>query len=93
MKYEANFMVHKLTVSDVAIAYQIPRSTVVKHIRSGKIKVNHDNLIDYYQLIEFLGMPVRAQTPDRSVNLEEENRELKRKILMLESLIKSYSNS
>lgn len=87
MKYESSFQIHKLSISDVAIAYRIPRSTVLKHIKNGELSVNKDKLIDYYQLIDFMGQPNGNVLTDRTNQLLTENAALKQKIYMLENML------
>lgn len=76
-----------LSISDVAIAYRIPRSTVLKHIKNGDLRVNNEKLIDYYQLVDFMGQPSRGILNDRTEQLLTENEKLKRRIYILEHMI------
>ena len=45
----------KFSISDAAIAYKRPRSTIVKYIKSGDFKLDYNNLIEYSDLIRKFG--------------------------------------
>lgn len=87
MIYASNLQIRKLSVSDVAIAYRIPRKTVLKHIRNGDIKVNNDKLLDYYQVVNFFGEPENPKNIEK--DLYAENQELKARISFLEKMLSS----
>jgi hypothetical protein len=44
----------KFSISDAAIAYKKPRSTILRHIRNGDFELDYNNLIDYSQLVKNL---------------------------------------
>ena len=42
----------KFSISDAAIAYRKPRSTILKYIKSGDFELDYNNLIEYSQLVK-----------------------------------------
>lgn len=92
MLYESKFQIHKISISDVAIAYRIPRSTVLKYINSGHLRLNNERLIDYYQLIEFLGEPNSDILDEKTRQLVNENKALKHRVFMLENMLEINKN-
>lgn len=45
----------KFSISDAAIAYKKPRSTILKYIKSGDFELDYNKLIEYSQLVRKFG--------------------------------------
>lgn len=69
------------------------RGLVLKYINSGHLKLNYERLIDYYQLIEFLGEPNSDILDEKTRLLVNENKELKHRVFMLENMLEINKNS
>jgi hypothetical protein len=60
----------KLSISDAAIAYRKPRSTILKYIKSGDFELDYNNLIEYSQLVKKLVklLPIRDERDQQIEN-------------------------
>ena len=77
-----NFL-KKFTVSDVAIMYRKPRSTILKYIKSGDFERDYNNLIEYSQLVKKLGeitSPIRDERDEQIKKLKDEVMHLKKQL-------------
>ncbi|MDU1252536.1 MAG: hypothetical protein E6978_19030 [Acinetobacter sp.] len=48
---ENHHFLKKFSISDAAIAYKKPRSTILKYIKSGDFELDYNKLIEYSQLV------------------------------------------
>ena len=73
----------KLSISDAAIAYRKPRSTILKYIKSGDFELDYNNLIEYSQLVKKFGeisSPIRDERDQQIKKLEDEVMHLKKQL-------------
>ena len=73
----------KFSVSDAAIAYRKPRSTILKYIKSGDFELDYNNLIEYSQLVKKLGeitSPIRDERDEQIKKLKDEIMHLKKQL-------------
>ena len=81
----------KFSISDAAIAYKIPRSTIMRYIRNGDLELDYYKQIDYSQLVKKFGeltTPIRDERDQQIENLKNEVMQLKRQ---LQGLLNSSS--
>ena len=78
----------KFSISDAAIAYNKPRSTILKYIRNGYLRLDYYKLIEYSQLVELFG-----ELPSRVMETREERiQKLKNEISDLREQIEKLRN-
>ena len=73
----------KLSISDAAIAYRKPRSTILKYIKSGDFELDYNNLIEYSQLVKKFGeinSPIRDERDQQIKKLKDEVMHLKKQL-------------
>ena len=73
----------KFSVSDAAIAYRKPRSTILKYIKSGDFELDYNNLIEYSQLVKKFGeitSPIRDERDQQIKKLKDEVMHLKKQL-------------
>lgn len=73
----------KFSISDAAIAYRKPRSTILKYIKSGDFELDYNNLIEYSQLVKKLGeitSPIRDERDEQIKKLKDEIMHLKKQL-------------
>jgi len=73
----------KFSISDAAIAYRKPRSTILKYIKSGDFELDYNNLIEYSQLVKKFGeisSPIRDERDQQIKKLEDEVMHLKKQL-------------
>ncbi|MCU4631057.1 hypothetical protein KTJ53_15575 [Acinetobacter variabilis] len=73
----------KFSISDAAIAYKKPRSTILKYIRSGDFKLDYNNLIEYSELIRKFGeltSPIQDEREQQIKKLKDEVMHLKKQL-------------
>lgn len=83
MLSQHHLFLKKFSVSDAAIAYKKPRSTIMKHIRNGDFELDYNNLIDYNQLVKKFGElagPVRDERDQQIEILKNEIAFLKKQL-------------
>ncbi|EHU1786410.1 Uncharacterised protein [Acinetobacter baumannii] len=73
----------KFSISDAAIAYKKPRSTILKYIKSGDFKLDYNNLIEYSELIRKFGeitSPIQDEREQQIKKLKDEVMYLKKQL-------------
>ena len=73
----------KFSISDAAIAYKKPRSTILKYIKSGDFKLDYNNLIEYSELIRKFGeitSPIQDEREQQIKKLKDEVMHLKKQL-------------
>lgn len=73
----------KFSISDAAIAYKKPRSSIVKYIKSGDFKLDYNNLIEYSDLIRKFGeltSPIQDEREQQIKKLKDEVMHLKKQL-------------
>lgn len=89
MHYQGTDMLNKFSISDAAIAYNKPRSTIMKYIRNGYLRLDYYKLIEYNQLVDLFGeLPTKVivTREEKIQNLKKEIDELKEQIEKLKTL-------
>ena len=77
----------KFSISDAAIAYKKPRSTILRHIRNGDFELDYNKLIDYSQLVKKFG-ELSSSIPDEK---DQKIQQLKTEISYLKKQINQKS--
>lgn len=83
MLYKSNHFLKKFSISDAAIAYQKPRSVIMKYIKRGQLQLDYYKLIDYHQLIQVFGelsTPIKDEKEDEIYKLRNEIQQLKNEL-------------
>lgn len=89
MLYQSNQFFKKFSISDAAIAYKKPRSTIMKYIRSGDLQLDYYKLIDYSQLVRVFGelsIPLKDERDEQIQKLKDEIEYLKGELVFLKTL-------
>lgn len=84
----------KFSISDAAIAYKKPRSTILRHIRNGDFELDYNNLIDYSQLVKKFGelsSPIHDERDQQIEKLKNEIIYLKKQLTFL-NILQSQRN-
>ena len=73
----------KFSISDAAIAYRKPRSTILKYIKSGDFELDYNNLIEYSQLVKNLVnlLPYTGRKRSTNQKLKDEVMHLKNNLI------------
>ena len=83
MLSENHHFLKKFSISDAAIAYRKPRSTILKYIKSGDFELDYNNLIEYSQLVKKFGeisSPIRDERDQQIKKLKDEVMHLKKQL-------------
>lgn len=86
MLYQSNQFLKKFSISDAAIAYKKPRSTIMKYIKSGDLQLDYYKLIDYSQLVKLFGelsVPVKDEKDEQIQKLKNEIKYLQGQLSLL----------
>lgn len=89
MLYQSNQFFKKFSISDAAIAYKKPRSTIMKYIRSGDLQLDYYKLIDYSQLVRVFGelsIPLKDERDEQIQKLKDEIEYLKGELVFFKTL-------
>jgi hypothetical protein len=73
----------KFSISDAAIAYKKPRSTILRYIRNGDFELDYNKLIDYSQLVKKFGelsSPIHDERDQQIEKLKNEIIYLKKQL-------------
>ncbi|MFB6331956.1 hypothetical protein [Acinetobacter variabilis] len=73
----------KFSISDAAIAYKKPRSTILKYIKSGDFELDYNKLIEYSQLVKKFGeltYPIQDEREQQIKKLKDEVMHLKKQL-------------
>ena len=79
----------KFSISDAAIAYKKPRSTILKYIKSGDFELDYNKLIEYSQLVRKFGeltYPIQDEREQQIKKLKDEVMHLKNNLTFLNIL-------
>jgi hypothetical protein len=90
MLYESNQFFKKFSISDAAIAYQKPRSVILKYIKSGDLQPDYYKLIDYSQLVKVFGelsVPAKDDKEEQIKKLRAEVNYLRDQLKLLKKTI------
>ncbi|TCB58605.1 hypothetical protein [Acinetobacter terrae] len=83
MLSQQHHFLKKFSISDAAIAYKKPRSTILRHIRNGDFELDYNKLIDYSQLVKKFGelsSPIRDEREEQIQKLKSEIIYLKKQL-------------
>lgn len=83
MLYQDRHFLKKFSISDAAIAYKKPRSTIMRYVRNGDFELDYNKLIDYSQLVKKFGelsSPMRDEKDHKIEKLENEIMYLKKQL-------------
>jgi hypothetical protein len=86
MLHKHDHFLKKFSISDAAIAYKKPRSTIVKYIKSGDFKLDYNNLIEYSDLIRKFG-ELTSPIPDER---EQQIKKLKDQVMHLKKQLNFF---
>lgn len=90
MLYQSNQFFKKFSISDAAIAYKKPRSTIMKYIRSGDLELDYYKQIDYSQLVKVFGelsTPVKDERDEQIQKLKDEVKYLRGQLNVLKNTV------